>query len=122
MIAKGQVVDSKSLVSIPGVTIAEYTPVNCITAPCNDILVDGTTTDVNGMFQKQVQQGNVVRVSAIGYQTVQPLFHDNILEKIHLVQKAYDVPTATVTGSRTYYKYYLAALVVAVSVYIYYKG
>jgi len=112
MIAKGQVVDSKTRVSIPGVNVGEYR---------NNQLVNGTITDVDGNFRKEVASGNVLRFSAMGYTTNQPVLHDNVLITVPLTETSYDVPTVVVTAKRTYYKYYLAALVLAVSIFIYYK-
>lgn len=110
--AKGQVLDSKSLVSIPGVNVAEYK---------NNKLIGGTITDLSGNFNMEIGNGSVVRFTAIGYGMNQPLLHDGVLETVYLVPKAYDQAEVTITAKRTYYKYYVAALVVVIAAYVYYK-
>jgi len=110
--AKGQVLDSKTLVSIPGVNVSEYK---------NNKLVGGTITDISGNFNIEIGNGNVVRFTAIGYTMNQPVLHDGILETVYLVPKAYDQAEVTVTAKRTYYRLYAAALVVVVAAYVYYQ-
>lgn len=113
MIAKGRVLDKETNQPIPGANVAEYTLTNQ--------LVDGTVSDLDGNFTKQVSQGNVIRITAIGYGMNQPLLQDNVHKDVLMTPVAYDQPMATVTAKRTYYKYWVAAIAIAIIGFIYYQ-
>lgn len=119
MTAKGQIVDSITGQPLPGATIAAYMTTQCFAAPCPVTLLNGTTSDVNGMFNLTVPAGtSYIEVSYVGYQKQVPVFQDGVLQRIHLVQMASDLPTATVAAKKTYYKEAAIAAVVLIALFI----
>lgn len=121
MIVSGKVVDAKTGESLPGATVAQYTRTQCITAPCSDYMVGGTTTDTTGRFTMGVLLGNYLKVSYIGYRPQVPTLRAGADNTIMLDPDSFDLPEAVATANRTYGKYILAALVLAFIAYMLYQ-
>lgn len=122
MIVKGKVVDANTGESLPNANVSRYIPVNCITFPCAPQLVGGTTSDINGEFQLSINAGEFVKISYVGYRTDMPIFIDNLHKVVKLSPSAASVPEATATAKRTYNRYYLAAAVALIVLFIHFKA
>lgn len=97
----GQVTDAATGESLPNATIGIYIQPNCITTPCNGILVDGMTTDPEGWYSTEVPSGHYAEASFVGY-VPQRINATSGSGDVALVRATNQKDEAVVTANRTW--------------------
>lgn len=118
MLAKGQVIDSATGISLPQANVTIYQQVQCVTTPCPPQMIGGTASDMDGHFEIEVPDGAYIEITYMGFRSQLPLMVHNVHQIIKMEQDSGMLPQAVVTAGRTYWKYALAALVVGIAIFI----
>ncbi|MCF8460487.1 MAG: carboxypeptidase-like regulatory domain-containing protein [Flavobacteriales bacterium] len=99
----GKIFDAATGAALPGATVAVMNrlTVYCITAPCpqQETLSHGTSTANDGSFQVNVEPGQVVKISYIGFQTNYPILSAGVSNEIQLQPASYEQGEAVVYGT-----------------------
>lgn len=112
----GYVKDKNTQEPLPGANVAVYSMYEGSSTP-----IKGTTTDANGYFEINVAQNNYIEITYIGYSPNYPLAYTGGATDYFMVPDAVHNPVAFVTAKRTYHKYIIALLVLAL-IYLIYKS